>query len=64
MFVTRNKTLKKFSIVNCIIVVLFGIYLFLNIYIDYPREIRISIYTAYLIFAIIRVIVFLRIRKK
>ena len=55
---------KTFFIINICIVLLFGIYLVTAVFIDYSKYVRITVFSIYFLYAVIRAIYFIKNLKK
>jgi len=55
---------KTFFIINIYIVLLFAIYLVTTLFIDYPKYVKITVLSIYLLYAVMRAIYFIKNFKK
>jgi hypothetical protein len=55
---------RKLFILDIVAVILFGLYLFSQLFISYPRSIRIGVSSAYLIIVVIRAAMHLKFLKR
>ena len=55
---------KKYFIFDFVFNLIFAIYLFSNLYIEYSKNIKLLVLSFYFILAIIRLIIILNIKKK
>lgn len=51
---------KTFFITNICVVLLFGIYLVTALFVDYPKEVQIIILSVYFLYAVMRVIYYMK----